>query len=592
MATIQGVYVALFGRPADPTGLAYFNGVTNNGANLSAINNLAGQKEYTDRFAGQNNVQIVNSIYQSLFGRDAEAGGLNFFVDALNKGTLNINNIAIAILDGAQGSDKTTVDAKLAAANLFTAALDTPAEVGSYVGNGAAASARTWLAGITTAAQATQASADAIVAKIVTDGAAGNTITAAAAIVTLDGTTGIGAAGSEKTTTNLNDTINAGTFWAPSTSKIDGGLGTDTLNATVNALAAGGTGTVVADGLKNVEVLNVTTVTAASTLEVQNAKQLAQLWHVGSATSVDLVATGLSLSATLGVKGNFAATAATTTASFTDALVTSTAKVALDAVSGAGAITINSVGTVDLSNTGSSTATIAGTTITTLNVSGSGSLSLTSPANIETVAASSFTGALTADFTANGALKSVVSGSGNDKITIDTTHANDITINAGAGNDTITVNADVGNPTKALSLTGGEGADIFVLGGTAAGLDNVGAKAGANYTDAEINGTLVTIADFNKAQDAIKVQDGAGNLGRDVLLDAELSAISGAGSLAAAATLAGTYTDIGKVSVFAFGADAYVYVNTAGAGLDAGDGLVKVVGATVADLTAANFQII
>ncbi|MBB4145754.1 hypothetical protein GGQ72_004687, partial [Rhizobium rhizoryzae] len=25
MATIQGVYLALFGRPADPTGLSYFN---------------------------------------------------------------------------------------------------------------------------------------------------------------------------------------------------------------------------------------------------------------------------------------------------------------------------------------------------------------------------------------------------------------------------------------------------------------------------------------------------------------------------------------------------------------------------------------
>ncbi len=43
MATIQGVYVALFGRPADPTGLAYFNSVTNNGANLNAIGNLATQ---------------------------------------------------------------------------------------------------------------------------------------------------------------------------------------------------------------------------------------------------------------------------------------------------------------------------------------------------------------------------------------------------------------------------------------------------------------------------------------------------------------------------------------------------------------------
>ncbi len=118
MATIQGVYVALFGRPADPTGLAYFNSVTQNGANLNGIGDLSSTQEYKDRFAGQSNTQIVNSIYQSLFGRDAEATGLNFFVDALNKGTLNIKNIAIAILDGAQGNDKTVSANKVAAADL------------------------------------------------------------------------------------------------------------------------------------------------------------------------------------------------------------------------------------------------------------------------------------------------------------------------------------------------------------------------------------------------------------------------------------------------------------------------------------------
>ena len=37
MATIQGVYLALFGRPADPLGLSFFNTATNNGANLAAI---------------------------------------------------------------------------------------------------------------------------------------------------------------------------------------------------------------------------------------------------------------------------------------------------------------------------------------------------------------------------------------------------------------------------------------------------------------------------------------------------------------------------------------------------------------------------
>ncbi len=98
MATIQGIYVALFGRPADPTGLSYFNGVTKNGADLTAIGDLASTAEYKERFVGQTNIQIVNSIYKSLFNRDAEADGLKFFVDGLTNGTFNIKNIAIAIL--------------------------------------------------------------------------------------------------------------------------------------------------------------------------------------------------------------------------------------------------------------------------------------------------------------------------------------------------------------------------------------------------------------------------------------------------------------------------------------------------------------
>lgn len=148
MATIQGIYVALFGRPADPTGLSYFNGVTKNGADLTAIGDLASTAEYKERFVGQTNSQIVNSIYKSLFNRDAEADGLKFFVDGLTNGTFNIKNIAIAILDGAKGPDLTIVNNKIKAADNFTKALDTSTEIESYKGTAAAAVGRNFLTNI------------------------------------------------------------------------------------------------------------------------------------------------------------------------------------------------------------------------------------------------------------------------------------------------------------------------------------------------------------------------------------------------------------------------------------------------------------
>lgn len=149
MATIPGVYLALFARPADPAGLAFFNGVTNNGTNLAGIGDLASQPEYITRFAGQSSEQIVQSIYQSLFGRLGETGGVQFFVAQLASGAQTINTIAINILDGAQGNDLAIVNNKLTASLNFTNALDTPAEQAAYSGTAAADIGRSYLSTIT-----------------------------------------------------------------------------------------------------------------------------------------------------------------------------------------------------------------------------------------------------------------------------------------------------------------------------------------------------------------------------------------------------------------------------------------------------------
>ncbi|MDG3580203.1 DUF4214 domain-containing protein [Rhizobium sp. YJ-22] len=150
MATIQGIYVALFGRPADPGGLAYWNGVTNNGSDLSKlIGQLTASQEYLDRFKGKTNAEIVTTIYQSLFGRAPDATGLDFFTKGLANGTLKLETLAINILDGAQGSDKSIIDNKTAAADLFTKSLDTQSEIDAYKGNGAADLGRAFLTKVT-----------------------------------------------------------------------------------------------------------------------------------------------------------------------------------------------------------------------------------------------------------------------------------------------------------------------------------------------------------------------------------------------------------------------------------------------------------
>jgi len=146
MATIQGIYVAIFGRPADPAGLAYWNTETNNGADLSKmISTLSATDEFKALYDGKSNTEIITAVYQSLFGRAPDAAGLAYYLQGLEDGTLNITSIAVSIVDGAQGGDKTIVDNKIVAADAFTASLDTQAEIDAYVGTDAANAGRAFL---------------------------------------------------------------------------------------------------------------------------------------------------------------------------------------------------------------------------------------------------------------------------------------------------------------------------------------------------------------------------------------------------------------------------------------------------------------
>ena len=575
MATIQGVYVALFGRPADPTGLAYFNGVTKNGADLSGIGDLASTQEYKDRFAGQNNTQIVNSIYQSLFGRDAEAAGLNFFVDALNKGTLNIKNIAIAILDGAQGTDKTISSNKVAAADLYTKALDTATEIGSYQGNTAAAQGRSFITGVTTTVP-TAAAVDTAVASMVTAGGAGNTVSLTNNSDTFTLTGGIGTPA--VLATDKNDTINStGANWSTANDTIDTGLGQDTFNLTAAVDA-----TVAADKLKNVEIFNITANAAgAATIDVAEGKQLTQIWNVAKTdgTQQNLTVSNVALTQTVGVKGDLGA--GTTSFGFAAATGTSdTATLALSDAKSTGAISIAAIETLNISNTGTSSVTVTAAAAKAINVSGSGDLTFASGSTaVETV---TVTGAnLTANLSAQTELKTFTGGAGSEKITIDVNHTNDITVNLGAGADQVTVVADGGQVDKLITLTGGTGADIFVFGAAGAGPANVKDVTSA----ATVAKSLITVTDFNKAEDAIKVA-GA----KDALLTAEQSQVTAATDLKAAVDLVASFTN-GKSTVFTYGSDAYIFSDTAAGGtFNTGDTLIKITGASAADFTDTNLQ--
>ena len=112
--SIQQLYVAYFGRPADVTGLAYWETqVALAGGSTAAVSAaFAASAEYTATFAGLSNDQIVNTIYNNLFHRSPEPDGLIFWSNLLTGGKINISNVVTQIAAGAQGTDSVALAQK------------------------------------------------------------------------------------------------------------------------------------------------------------------------------------------------------------------------------------------------------------------------------------------------------------------------------------------------------------------------------------------------------------------------------------------------------------------------------------------------
>lgn len=151
VAAVQQMYVAYFGRPADTAGLDYWTNVVeaNAGATAAVSAAFAASPEYIVTYFGQTNTQIVNNIYQNLFGRDADAAGRTYWANLLTNGTIKVDTIVAEVAKAALTTDAEAVENKVAASTAFTAALDTTAENAGYQGNSALTLAKAFIKTVT-----------------------------------------------------------------------------------------------------------------------------------------------------------------------------------------------------------------------------------------------------------------------------------------------------------------------------------------------------------------------------------------------------------------------------------------------------------
>ncbi|WP_173088162.1 DUF4214 domain-containing protein [Devosia sp. 1635] len=598
MATIQEVYIALFGRPADPVGYQYYVDATDDGANLDAVSDLSNSPEYTARFEGQSEIDMVNQIYMDLFGRPADAEGLLFYVALLQSGDASVQDIAIRILDGATGTDEDVIENKVEAAQQFTDSLDTAEEIRAYQGDEAAEAGRNYLRGVTAddATVPSEEETDAAIADIVTnapEGPIGDTFTLTADV------------GEQIVGTSLADTFNAPAGTINEFDSIQGGAGEDTLNVVVGATFD------VPDtaSITGVENINLLVTAAGATIDAEDFEGATTFRQSGAAA---VAISGL-------VNGQ--------SVEFTDATATVTydedateAEIELDEIDTGATLNVNGVDLTSLTVSGSveeaaggaaSTLTITttneaaavpavvgpppvaaqpavdGSEIETVTINLESDVSLTVSDLTETVTfdASGSTGAITTTLTALVDLESASFGSGDDVVTYASTGATaeEVEFDLGDGEDTFAFTGANNVADTTISITLGEGNDLFDLNGL------------TNVTDAsDFEADLITLEDFDADEDELDFT-GVG-AGYDELSNIEVGQVEDATTLEEALDIVSTYTAVGEYTIFDFGNDAYVYFNAAAAAggpatdtLSAGDGVLKIVGFSVDDLDSQNF---
>lgn len=294
---------------------------------------------------------------------------------------------------------------------------------------------------------------------------------------------------------------------------LDGGAGTDTLNATINS----GTPAPVLKNIENVNLrfaaaksVDLTSATGVTTIKVENSTD------VGSVNGVGTVA---NLAVANQLKGvNFDSSTATTLALNLDTIANATGAtqvlVDLGATAAHKATTLN----ITANNANVELRDTKGTNVTTtltVAATGTNTLKLTEAVKATTVTVTGtgsadltgapFTGALTKfDAAANeGGVKAdiqsskavvVTTGKGNDVIDMDTTVQNDSSVVLGAGNDTLYTGAKLGSFTKGVD--GGEGTDIInITDGSK--LDATTSKYITNFETLDVSGAAASTFDVS-----------------------------------------------------------------------------------------------
>jgi len=141
LSKVQSLYVAYYGRPADPAGLDFWANEVDahgHGGDVSVImQDFGNSTEFQARLGNLDTTTLVNNIYLQTFGRNAEPDGLNFWVNVLANGSQTRIQVAQTIASLATATDLQVLTGRVELASAFTSSLATNPLALAYFGTAA-----------------------------------------------------------------------------------------------------------------------------------------------------------------------------------------------------------------------------------------------------------------------------------------------------------------------------------------------------------------------------------------------------------------------------------------------------------------------
>ena len=133
---LQELYIAYFGRPADPPGIQYWLLQASKGVKLREIAcHLSIQDEYRKSIMYGKSLDFqINQLYLNLFGRKVDFAALSYWLSSIKSGSSDISDLACDLIGSLSNSsqsnneqqaiDKKALDNKVESAELFTEELE------------------------------------------------------------------------------------------------------------------------------------------------------------------------------------------------------------------------------------------------------------------------------------------------------------------------------------------------------------------------------------------------------------------------------------------------------------------------------------